>query len=243
MSTAATDSNIKTVKVIKAQTANTSSEGNGNAALDTAIEMGATQGGATNTRKKGSGAKGSRKNKKVFELGSVTKLGGGSTSPGTAVQLAASHVPGVPGAVEPVGVNSPATQKGAPAGGGKAAAPAATPVKVVLAAPKKKKPGVVLAAAHVAKPPVASTSSTKVGGGGVTRKASHKARKIKVSMKTLRKKIHKAKTIRQSAEGASLEQIKKELQKAGLLKPDSKAPETMLRQMYADFMTLKGRAL
>jgi hypothetical protein len=114
-------------------------------------------------------------------------------------------------------------------------------VKVVLAAAKKKKPGVVLAAAVTAKPAIQPAA-----GGGLKKHAAttrHKARKIKVSMKTLRKKIHRAKTIRKSAEGASLEQIKKELQKAGILKEGSKAPEGILRQMYADFMTLKSRAL
>jgi hypothetical protein len=70
-----------------------------------------------------------------------------------------------------------------------------------------------------------------------------KARKIKVSMKTLRKKIHRAKTLRTAAEKATVEEIKKELLKAGILKGDSKAPEGILRQMYADFLTLKARAL
>jgi hypothetical protein len=112
-------------------------------------------------------------------------------------------------------------------------------VKVVLAAAKKKKPGVVLAAAGAAKPAIQPAAGLK-RHAATTR---HKARKIKVSMKTLRKKIHRAKTIRKSAEGASLEQIKKELQKAGILKEGSKAPEGILRQMYADFMTLKSRAL
>jgi beta-lactam-binding protein with PASTA domain len=125
-----------------------------------------------------------------------------------------------------------------PAKGGGSAATA--PVKVVLAAAKKKKPGLVLASAK----PAAAVALKKViatkPAAGHTR---HKARKIKVSMKTLRKKINRAKTIRKSAEGASLEQIKKELQKAGILKADSKAPEGILRQMYADFMTLKSRAL
>jgi hypothetical protein len=193
--------------------------------------------------------------------------GSQSASPGTAVQLAATHIPGPAGQATPpapVGVDSAATQKGAvltveaPAapsaatkGGGAASggasggsAASATPVKVVLAAAKKKKPGVVLAAAGGAKPVVPALSTSggglKKAGAGHTR---HKARKIKVSMKTLRKKIHRAKTIRKSAEGASLEQIKKELQKAGILKADSKAPEGILRQMYADFMTLKSRAL
>jgi hypothetical protein len=102
-------------------------------------------------------------------------------------------------------------------------------MKVILGEAKKKSK-VVLAAAK----PVAPTGKT------------HKvktARKVRVSMAGLSRKIKKAKTIRQKATGDSIESIKSELQKAGLIKAGSKAPDTMLRQMYADFMMLKKRAL
>ncbi len=232
------DPNIKMVKIINSKE------------VPAEVEMGAIEstGGGKGTRKREVSSR--RKTQKVLQVGEITKLSGGAqaASPGTAVQLAASRVPPstqVPGAPEPVGVDSAATQKAAvltvAKGGAPAAAAAATPVKVVLAAPKKKKSTVVLAAAPKSQEPVVAV---KVSSGGATRKAGvHKARKIKVSMKTLRKKIHKAKTIRKSAEGTSLEQIKKELQKAGIIKAESKAPESILRQMYADFMTLKSRAL
>ena len=189
------------------------------------------QEGSGGSRKKGQGA--GRKNKtKKFEV-TTTKEGGGSTSPGTLTQLSASHNPGDPRLPAPVGVNSPLTQQGAPvqAGAG-TATKAQTPVKVVLAAAKKKSK-VVLAAA---KPAAAAQRPAK------TMKVSS-ARKIRVSMKGLSKKIQRARTIRQDASKSTVETIKKALQKAGLIKAESKAPETMLRQMYADFMTLKNRAL
>lgn len=178
----------------------------------------------------------------------VSKEGGGATSPGTLVQLAATHTASVPGARDPVGVNAPLTSKGAAAGGGGALAGGtptpAKPIKVVLAASKKKKSKVVLAAPAAPHAPVAAAAaSASSSHRGVTRKAPSHARKIKVSMKTLRKKINKAKTIRKSAADTPLDQVKKELHKAGVLKADSKAPEPILRQMYADFMTLKSRAL
>ena len=175
------------------------------------------------TRKRG------QKKAKTFKIGSITKEGGGGTSPGTMTQLAASQLPGnLANPAQPVvGRNSALTQAGAPV----PAQAAGAPVKVVLAAAKKKK-GVLLAAA---KPAVAPTHGTR-----------HKksfARKINVSISGLSKKIHRAKTIRHKARKDTIEQIKKELEKAGLIKAGSKAPEEMLRQMYADFMTLKNRAL
>lgn len=152
--------------------------------------------------------------------------GAGSTSPGTLTQLAASHTKDSPGSPEPVGINSSLTAKGAPAGGS-VQKPAQKPMKVVLAAAKKKE-RVVLA-------PAKTTP-------GKTRKVS-RAKKVRVTISNLSKKIDKAKEIRKTASDSTVDEVKKALHKAGLIKPDSKAPETMLRQMYADYMTLKGRAL
>jgi hypothetical protein len=165
----------------------------------------------------------SKKNKK-FELPNITKEGGGSTSPGTMTQLASTRVNATPGP-EPVGTTSTLSTKGSPI----QAAGSSTPMKVILGEAKKKSK-VVLAAAK----PVAPT--------GKTHKVKS-ARKVRVSMAGLSRKIKKAKTIRQKATGDSIESIKSELQKAGLIKAGSKAPDTMLRQMYADFMMLKKRAL
>jgi hypothetical protein len=108
----------------------------------------------------------------------------------------------------------------------------------VLAAPKKKGK-VILAAAAAPKAHVAAATAT----AAKTRKHKGGARKIKVSMSSLSKKIHRAKTIRHKATEDTIAEVKKALHKAGLIKADSKAPEPILRQMYADFMTLKNRAL
>jgi len=216
-------------------------------------EMGAlpTEGGGTRRRREGSG-----RTRKVLHVGTIEKegsgetKGGGATSTGTLVQLTASHVPGTPGAPEPVGRNSTLTQKGATLGGGsgekekekgKEPATPAKPVKVVLA-PKAKKEKVVLAAGKPAAA-AAALSALKGGAAAAASNKTRKARKIRVSMRGLSKKIHRARTIRQKASETTFEQIKKDLQKAGLIKADSKAPETIIRQMYADYMTLKTKAL
>lgn len=165
--------------------------------------------------------------KKKFEIPTVEKEGGGSTSPGTLTQLAASHTPPAKPVAPVVGLNSALTQKGAPLQ--TAGSKAHVPMKVVLAAPKKK--GKVLLAA--AKPVVQVEKTRK----------SKAARKVRVSMTGLSRKIKAARTIRQKASKDTIDDIKKALVKAALIKTDSKAPEQMLRQMYADYMMLKKRAL
>jgi len=182
------------------------------------VSSGAQEGGATRKRPK--------QPKKKFEMPAITKEGGGSTSPGTMTQLASTRVPPVEKPVEPVGVNSALTQNGKELT--QKAGAASNPVKVVLGE-LKKKPKVVLAAAKTKLAPQ-------------TRKVKA-ARKVRVSMIALSRKIGKAKDIRTKASGDKIDDIKKALQKAGLIKAESKAPETMLRQMYADFMMLKKRAL
>jgi hypothetical protein len=159
--------------------------------------------------------------KKKFELD-----GGGGTSPGTITQLSASHVPGTTAnAVEPVGVNSNLTKVAAPL----QIAGKPEPTKVVLAAAKKKSK-VVLAAAK----PVAHVVKTR---------KNKTARKVRMSMVGLSRKIKVARTIKEKAKADTIDDIKKALVKATLIKADSKAPEQMLRQMYADYMMLKKRAL
>ncbi len=235
----AADPNIKQIRLVS-----------GTGATGEADDSPLQEGGEGQTRKRGGGRGGGRRaNHKTFKVGSITKEGGGSTSPGTMTQLAASHVPGGGAAVATaVGVDSALTQKGAPvaaSGGGAAATAAAAPapVKVVLAAPKKGGSKVVLAATATPKL-TGQALATNAASAAKTRK--HKggaARKIRVSMSSLSKKIHRAKTIRHKAKDDSLVEVKKALHKAGLIKAESKAPEPILRQMYADFLTLKSRAL
>ena len=92
--------------------------------------------------------------------------------------------------------------------------------KVVLEPPKKT-------AAKL----VASKSKTR------------KAKKIRVSLTGLGKRITRHKKIQKEARSYSIEDIKKTLVAAKLIKPESKAPESILRQIYADYQTLKNKAL
>ncbi len=151
-----------------------------------------------------------------------TQAAGGATSPGTLVQLASTHVSGS-NSSKATGAIAPLTATGAPAGGA-----AATPVKVVLTQSRKKK---VLLAAPKKAAPAHEGSKHKT------------AKKIHVSLKGLGSGLRRAKTIRKKASKHTLEEIKKALVEAKLIKTESKAPEGILRQMYADYMVLKKKAL
>ncbi len=190
-------------------------------------EKASEEGGGTRRK----GRKGGRS--KTLKV-QASREGGGSANPGTETQVVASRVPGsgTGFAIDPVGVDSALTERGAALQiTGKTGGASQKPMKVVLAEAKKK--GKVILAA--AKPP--STSASK------TRKSTGHAKKVRVTISNLGKKIHMAKEIRKAASGSSMEEVKKILLKAGLIKTGSKAPDAMLRQIYADFMTLKGRAL
>jgi len=68
-------------------------------------------------------------------------------------------------------------------------------------------------------------------------------RKIQFSLKILDKKLKTAKNILQHSKEKSLDEIKNILENAKLIKKDSKAPPSMIRQMYSDYMTMKHKAL
>ncbi len=165
----------------------------------------------------------------------------GGTSPGTSVQIEANKPPGGgSSSMDTVQKSSDlalakVTTESQPApvqAGGKAPV---KPVKVILEK-KKKATRVVLAPTKVKKlNPTPSTSQASK-----TRKV---ARKIRMSLNGFGKRVTRANTIRVDAKKQKLEDVKKTLVEAKLIKTDSKAPEGVLRQMYSDYMMLKNRAL
>jgi hypothetical protein len=104
-------------------------------------------------------------------------------------------------------------------------------VKVVLAPSKKKQTKVILA------PPVVTKT---ISGKNKTLKV---ARRIRMNVDGLTRKMNRAKTIKKESEKMPMDTMKKELVSAGLIKTESKAPDAILRQMYSDFQMLKQRAL
>lgn len=165
--------------------------------------------------------------------------GGGSTQAGTITQLhsTSSSSDASTAAVEGVNpsriaeVSAPIIIKDQVAGAPKKI------TKVILNTPKKKTHKVILSASKNI--PIISKLTTG-GSKGKTRKAS---KRIQFSLKNLRTKLHKAKTIKKTSEEKSLSDIKKILTEAKLIKDDSKAPEQMVRQIYNDYMSMKHKAL
>ncbi len=182
----------------------------------------------------------------------------GGTSPGTIVQIQANKAPDAP-ALGPDAVSqakasnatalAKTTTNSAPAtvtttvavgptaqtkdavGGGKDR----KPVKVILGE-KKKGSKVILSPTKIKKLPGPSQQADK----SKTRKV---AKKIRVSLHGLNKRVTRANNIRKEATKQPIAEVKKTLVSAKLIKPESKAPEDILRKMYADYMMLKNRAL
>ncbi len=111
-------------------------------------------------------------------------------------------------------------------------------VKVILAPKKKKTAKVILASAKkkaiqsIAK--AVETASTK------TRKV---AKKIRMSISSLSNRMTRAHKIRKESKEMPIEKIKEALKNAHLIKETTKAPDSILRQMYSDYLLLKNRAL
>jgi hypothetical protein len=118
-------------------------------------------------------------------------------------------------------------------------------VKVILDKTNHKTRKLILAPKKVIKLPPGPLVK---GTGEAVKKYSHAktqkvARRIRVSVSGLNKRVNRAKTIKKESQVMPIEKLKKELETAGLIKAGSKAPETILRQMYTDFQVLKQRAL
>ena len=166
----------------------------------------------------------------------------GGTSPGTTLQIEANKAPGgapVPPADFQKSTDTAlakTTTESSPAPIQKAGASKA--VKVILEK-RKKTTRVVLSPTKVKKlnPTSASASVSQVAK---TRKV---AKKIRMSLGGFGKRVNRANTIRAESNKQKIDDVKKTLVEAKLIKADSKAPETVLRTMYADYMMLKNRAL
>jgi len=123
-----------------------------------------------------------------------------------------------------------------------ASAPAPAPAAAAIPPPQQANIPPALrggAKTKVVLEPPKKTAAKLVASKSKTRKA----KKIRVSLTGLGKRITRHKKIQKEARSYSIEDIKKTLVAAKLIKPDSKAPESILRQIYADYQTLKNKAL
>jgi len=72
---------------------------------------------------------------------------------------------------------------------------------------------------------------------------TRKARRIKLNVHNLTHRFTRAKKLKDETEKKPMESIRGYLVQKGVIQEKSKAPEKMLRSMYADFMLLKDQAL
>lgn len=108
-------------------------------------------------------------------------------------------------------------------------APAPQSSKVILGGKKPKHMKVILTKKN-------NDSSTHAP-------AQSKARKVSLGITHLKRRVTRARRLNKLSKTAPLEQIKKELVAAHIIKEDSKAPESILRQMYADAKLLTSKSL
>lgn len=155
---------------------------------------------------------------------------GGDVTAG-AIEMAANRAPTTPGAPAPTPVVSGvAPSQPAPVGGAR---------RLVLAPPKRKT-RIALKAKKM------RGGSDAAGLAGLTPElaklfgGTRKARKIHLRVKGVTNRLAKAKKVKKLADSASLSTVRSKLESAGVIKKGSKAPEKMLRTMYADLMITKS---
>jgi hypothetical protein len=80
------------------------------------------------------------------------------------------------------------------------------------------------------------TKPLEIGG-------TRKARRIRLHVANLTHRFTRAKRVKDDTNNKPTEEIRKYLVEKQVIQANSKAPEKMLRSMYADFMLLKDQAL
>lgn len=68
-------------------------------------------------------------------------------------------------------------------------------------------------------------------------------RKVTLGLQHLKRRVTKARRLQKITKTAPIEQIRKELIAAKIIKEDSKAPDTILRQMYSDAKLVTTKSL
>ncbi len=141
----------------------------------------------------------------------------GGTGAGISTSISSTTAPGNASSVVPYNSTTPSTQAPAVIAGGSHVrlAPPKQRTKITLKAPKK----------HAMK--AHKDASTK------------KIRKIALRTRGVTSRLAKAKRASHDAQKAPISLIKTRLEKYGVIKKGSKAPEPMLRTMYADLLITK----
>jgi hypothetical protein len=177
--------------------------------------------------------------------------GGAAPSPSSSLPIPVSPSPSPSPAPAPAPA-PPATQPVVQPVASAALAEAKTPMqggsasakaKLLLVPPKKKTRGVILAPAHSA----SASASSATHKAPASKKSNHKkSRKVRVHLSGMKKRLTKAKTIHTNSREKPIAEIRRLLEEAKLVKPrtDGKSvPDSVLRDIYKDYMLLRTRVL
>jgi hypothetical protein len=72
---------------------------------------------------------------------------------------------------------------------------------------------------------------------------TRRARKVTIGVSNLHKRLTRAKKLHKQVKEMPIDKLKEKLIKGGLIKPNSKAPDSILRQIAADSEVVKNKAL
>ena len=105
-------------------------------------------------------------------------------------------------------------------------------IKIVLAPKKKKEHRVIL-----------SRKRKQINNINITGGFKNKTRKVSFNLLKHKKRLTRAKKIFDQSNKLSIDRIKKELINKNIIKSTSKAPESILRQIYNDALIVANKAL
>ena len=77
----------------------------------------------------------------------------------------------------------------------------------------------------------------------IVKNVTKKARKVMLGVSSMHRRMTRAKKMHKKAKDMPLDKLREELLKKKLIKPTSKAPESVLRQIAADSQIVAGKAL
>jgi len=170
-----------------------------------------------------------------------TARGGASSPPSLPIPSPPSAPAATPAPPAPPAPAQPvaSAEAKAPMQGGSASASKA---KLLLVPPKKKTRGVILAPAHSA----SASAATHEKAPASKKSNVKKSRKVRVHLSGMKKRLTKAKTIHTNSREKPISEIRRLLEEAKLVKPrtDGKSvPDSVLRDIYKDYMLLRTRVL
>lgn len=200
--------------------------------------------GARKTRKQGGGFNSAPGPSILPNVGNAKKLSAASNAFHTGGAMAPAPVAAITGTqVSPVQlpalpvedrVSPSASQAPAPLAHGSQHPQQGGAKKKLVLAPSRKAKGKV----HLASPSPASGSQAS--------RRSKGTRKIRVQLSCMKKRLHRAKTIKSESRQKPIAEVRRILEEAKLVKPraDGKqVPESVLRDIYSDYMLLRNRVL